>query len=88
MTDPDQARCASGISRLTEAGDTLVFWEDGNLTKVLRHLPQDNLRDVAGTVVLYGKVCETSYVGLRTRGRVVILERNSNSNFHVPRAYS
>ena len=47
-----QAACASSIKGVQ---GSLVYWEDGNLTRVLKSLPTD-LTDVKGTIVVYGKV--------------------------------
>ena len=66
MSDAKQAQCVSGgrgvaaLMMMTPpevppGGRTLVFWEDGNLTKVVDKLPT-GLVDVTGTIVVYGKV--------------------------------
>ena len=49
---------AGFLSKISVAGanDTLVLWEDGNLTSALGRLPLRALSgDVPGTVVVYGK---------------------------------
>jgi hypothetical protein len=65
MYDARQAQCVSSSGAIsaweqgspaTSAGRTLVFWEDGNLTKVINTLP--GLTDEAGTIVVYGKVLQ------------------------------
>ena len=53
-----------------------MYWEDGNLTRVLKSLPTD-LTDVKGTIVVYGKVRGPG--GYKVKFRLALRDRAADT---------